>query len=104
MTQTQIFDSIASVDGQFIRRRFLKTFAAAGALAGTCGLRNLMAQQAEELRRHGKSMILLWMQGGPSQFEPRARLRSTYHGDLAAMLAQDFLTGGQSDPGPSGTF
>lgn len=69
MTQTQIFDSIASVDGQFIRRRFLKTFAAAGALAGTFGLRNLMAQQAEELRQHGKSMILLWMQGGPSQFE-----------------------------------
>ena len=69
MTQTQIFDSIASVDGQFIRRRFLKTVAAAGALAGTCGLRNLMAQQAEELRQHGKSMILLWMQGGPSQFE-----------------------------------
>ena len=69
MTQTQIFDSIASVDGQFIRRRFLKTVAAAGALAATCGLRNLMAQQAEELRQHGKSMILLWMQGGPSQFE-----------------------------------
>lgn len=28
-----------------------------------------MAEQAEVLKKQGKSMILLWMQGGPSQFE-----------------------------------
>ena len=31
--------------------------------------RDIMAVQAEELRRQGRAMILLWMQGGPSQFE-----------------------------------
>ena len=49
------------------RRRFLQT--ASTAVAGGFGFRDLMAMEAESLRRQGKSMILLWMGGGPSQFE-----------------------------------
>ena len=66
---TQLVDAVTSVRGGFLRRRFLKTASAATAIAGSFGLRRLMADQAQELRRQGKSMILLWMQGGPSQFE-----------------------------------
>ncbi len=51
------------------RRRFLR-YASAGALAaGTLNFRDLMCLRADELRQQGRSMILLWMAGGPSQFE-----------------------------------
>lgn len=66
---SQVVDSVLSVRGAFLRRRFLQSSFAAGAMVGCGGLRQLMAHQAEELRRQGKSMILLWMQGGPSQLE-----------------------------------
>ena len=66
---TQIFDAIAAVRGGFLRRRFLKTAGILTAATAGLGLRDVMAEQAEALRQHGKSMILLWMQGGPSQFE-----------------------------------
>lgn len=53
------------------RRGFLKQLsggiAATGAL--TLGWRDLMMAQAAELRKQGKSLILLWMDGGPSQFD-----------------------------------
>ena len=64
---TNIFDSVRILRDSIIRRRFLQQFSAA-AVAGL-GLRSVLASQAEQLRRQGKSMILLWMQGGPSQFE-----------------------------------
>lgn len=64
----QLIDDVTSRGTGFLRRRFLQA-SAFGSLAGAFGLRDLMADQAAELRRHGKSMILLWMQGGPSQFE-----------------------------------
>ena len=51
------------------RRRFLQSVSVAAAATGTLGFRDLMAIEAENLRRQGKAMILLWMQGGPSQFE-----------------------------------
>ncbi|GAB4150054.1 MAG: DUF1501 domain-containing protein [Planctomycetaceae bacterium] len=51
------------------RRGFLRTVSAGSIAAGTLGFHDLMAVQAEELRKRGKSMILLFMQGGPSQFE-----------------------------------
>lgn len=54
------------------RRSFLKQFSlATGATAGVLGLgwRDMLVAGAEHLRRQGKSMILLWMDGGPSQFE-----------------------------------
>jgi uncharacterized protein (DUF1501 family) len=60
-------------DGVIGRRDFLKGISAgalAGGLAG--GLlhwTDLVTAQAGELRSRGMACILLWMQGGPSQFE-----------------------------------
>ena len=51
------------------RRGFLHTVSAGALAAGSLSLRDLMTLQAAELRKQGKSMILLWMGGGPSQFE-----------------------------------
>lgn len=51
------------------RRGFLHTVSAGTLAAGTLSLRDVMSLQAAELRKQGKSMILLWMGGGPSQFE-----------------------------------
>ncbi|HEY2759658.1 MAG TPA: DUF1501 domain-containing protein, partial [Pirellulales bacterium] len=63
----------ANRHGAFARRDFLKGISAtalAGGLAG--GLlhwTDLITAQAADLRKRGKACILLWMQGGPSQFE-----------------------------------
>jgi hypothetical protein len=54
-------------DGAVTRRHFLRTMAA-GTLAGL-GVQDRLALAAEELRSRGKAMIVLWMQGGPTQFE-----------------------------------
>lgn len=51
------------------RRSFLHSVGAGAVAAGSLNLRDLMTLQAAELRKQGKSMILLWMGGGPSQFE-----------------------------------
>ncbi|MEX2317469.1 MAG: DUF1501 domain-containing protein, partial [Pirellulales bacterium] len=51
------------------RRSFLHTVSAASIAAGTLSFRDLMSLRADELKKQGRSMILLWMQGGPSQFE-----------------------------------
>ncbi len=58
-------------DGVTSRRAFLKQLSVGAAAAGTLtlGWRDMLIAQAAELQRHGKSMILLWMDGGPSQFE-----------------------------------
>jgi hypothetical protein len=52
--------------GDITRRSFLRV--AAGAVAGTVAAGSLAAR-ADEMRRQGKACILLWMAGGPSQFE-----------------------------------
>ena len=54
------------------RRGFLRGVSAAGIGAagiGSLGLRELVALRAEDLQKKGMSVIVLWMQGGPSQFE-----------------------------------
>jgi hypothetical protein len=51
------------------RRNFLHYVSAGALAAGTLDFRDLMSVQAAELRKQGMSLILLWMQGGPSQFE-----------------------------------
>ena len=53
------------------RRSFLKRLTAAGAATGALhlGWRDMLIAQAAELQKSGKRMILLWMDGGPSQFE-----------------------------------
>lgn len=51
------------------RRDFLRAIPAAGAAAGLLTWPEWMTVQAAQLRQQGKACILLWMQGGPSQFE-----------------------------------
>jgi|CXWL01.1.fsa_nt_gi hypothetical protein len=51
------------------RRDFLRAVSLAGAAAGTLSWPDLMALNAADLRQRGMACILLWMQGGPSQFE-----------------------------------
>ncbi len=56
--------------GVFGRRDFLcLASAGAAAAAGLAGWKAPISFGADQLRRAGKSCILLWMQGGPSQFE-----------------------------------
>src|SRR5438132_462873 len=58
-----------SARGVLGRRGFLRL--AGGGALGLAGLDWLaqLSRSADELRRQGKSCILLWMAGGPSQFE-----------------------------------
>jgi len=60
---------IVSTRRGFSRRSFLHCVSAGALAAGTLDFRDLMSVQAAELRKQGMSLILLWMQGGPSQFE-----------------------------------
>jgi hypothetical protein len=55
--------------GQVRRRDFLKAIPAAAAAAGALSWQDLLAESAPALRKAGKACILLWMGGGPSQFE-----------------------------------
>ncbi len=60
-------------DGVFGRRDFLKRVSATALSTGLAGgmlhWTDLVTAQAAELRKRGMACILLWMQGGPSQFE-----------------------------------
>lgn len=51
------------------RRSFVHAVSAGAIAAGTVNFRDVMTLQAEDLRKQGMSMILLFMQGAPSQFE-----------------------------------
>ncbi len=56
--------------GQIVARRdFLRSVGAAAAAAGAVSWTDRVALAADDLRRRGKRCILLWMAGGPSQFE-----------------------------------
>jgi hypothetical protein len=60
--------------GSVTRRSFLKSVSAGSIAAGTLSFPDLMSLKAEELKREGRSMIVLWMQGGPSHldtFDPK---------------------------------
>lgn len=56
-------------EGVIARRDFLRGVSAAGLAAGALGWTDALAAKAPELQAKGMSCILLWMQGGPSQFE-----------------------------------
>ena len=60
---------VVPVGRGFGRRSFLHAVSAGAVAAGTLGFRDLVSLRAAELRRERKAMILLWMSGGPSQFE-----------------------------------
>jgi hypothetical protein len=51
------------------RRNFLHYVSTGALAAGTLDFCALMSVRAADLRQQGMSLILLWMQGGPSQFE-----------------------------------
>jgi hypothetical protein len=51
------------------RRDFLKAIAGTAAATGSLTWADQMTASAADLRKQGKACILLWMQGGPSQFE-----------------------------------
>ena len=55
--------------GSVRRRDFLRAIPAAAVAAGALGWQETMIASADELRKSGKACILLYMQGGPSQFE-----------------------------------
>src|ERR1700722_7702491 len=55
--------------GLIQRRDFLRGISAGALAAGTLSWRDMVGLEAAELQRQGKACILLWMQGGPSQFE-----------------------------------
>lgn len=62
--------NVATRQGRVVRRRdFLKQLAVAGLAAGTMSWTDAIAASSEQLRSRGMSCILLWMSGGPSQFE-----------------------------------
>ncbi len=63
------FDHVQFTRRGLSRRSLLRAVSAGAAAAGTLSFQDLMCLQAEELRRENRAMILLWMQGGPSQFE-----------------------------------
>jgi hypothetical protein len=74
--------------GVVSRRGFLKSFGAAAGAAGALriGWRDLLMAQAAELRSAGKSMILLWMDGGPSQYDTfNPKIGSEYQGPAGAI-------------------
>jgi len=55
--------------GVLRRRDFLRGVSAAAFATGMLGWQDLMLLRADEIKRRGKACILLWMEGGPSQFE-----------------------------------
>jgi hypothetical protein len=55
--------------GTVSRRRILEAVPATALAAGTIGIADVVRVDAEEIKRQGRSMILLWMAGGQSQFE-----------------------------------
>jgi hypothetical protein len=61
----------ASVHNGHVSRRGFLGYLSAGAAVGAVSLswRDMLIARADELKREGKSMILLWMDGGPSQFD-----------------------------------
>ena len=71
----------------FSRRSFLHSVSAGALATGTLSLRDLMTLQAAELRKQGKSVILLWMGGGPSQFETFDPKPGTKNGGPTAAIS-----------------
>ncbi len=51
------------------RRDFLRAIPLAGLAAGSLSWTDMVTAKAADLRKEGMACILLWMQGGPSQFE-----------------------------------
>src|SRR6266545_3290091 len=68
MTTQSLMHIQTGRDGVICRRTFVRRLAA-GAALGVLGWKEAMTLQADELRKRGMACILLFMRGGPSQFE-----------------------------------
>src|SRR5688500_6328561 len=68
MTTQSLMHVQTTRDGVLSRRGFLRTVAAGSAL-GALGWKETVALHAQELRRREMACVLLFMRGGPSQFE-----------------------------------
>jgi Protein of unknown function (DUF1501) len=69
MTVHSLVHVRTSGDGVVSRRTFLRGAVAGAAGLGVLGFQEAMLSQAAELRKRGMSCILMFMRGGPSQFE-----------------------------------
>jgi hypothetical protein len=78
-----------AMNGQGVldRRGFLRGIALGAAGLSSVSFTDLMALQAEELRKRQRACILLWMAGGPSQFETFDPKPGTAHGGDATAIA-----------------
>src|SRR3984957_19726736 len=56
-------------DGAVSRRGFLRRLAAGSAAVSGLRWADYLSAHAGELKKQGRACILLWMSGGPSQFE-----------------------------------
>jgi hypothetical protein len=69
MTTQALMHVQTGSDGVLSRRTFLRTLGIGTATAGVLGFKDALTVQADELRKRGMSCILMFMRGGPSQFE-----------------------------------
>jgi hypothetical protein len=69
MTEKSIVQVAMNRQGVLGRRGFLKSLGLGAVGLAGLSFTDLVALQADELRKKGMSCILLWMAGGPSQFE-----------------------------------
>ena len=68
-TDKTIVDVAMDARGVLSRRGFIKSVGLGAAGLASVSFTDLMAIQAEELRKRQMACILLWMSGGPSQME-----------------------------------
>ncbi|MFM9058514.1 MAG: DUF1501 domain-containing protein [Planctomycetaceae bacterium] len=69
------------------RRDLLRLLPAGGLAAGVLGWGDVVSAHAPAIRRRGKACILLWMQGGPSQFETFSPLEGHTNGGGTKAIA-----------------
>ena len=66
------------------------------------GWHDLVSLNAAELRKRGMSCILLWMQGGPSQFETFSPKPKHANGGPTKGIATSVYVINSGDPRPIG--
>jgi uncharacterized protein (DUF1501 family) len=69
------------------RRDLLHLLPAGGLAAGCLGWGDVVSAHAPAIRKRGKACILLWMQGGPSQFETFSPLEGHKNGGDTKAIA-----------------
>ncbi|MFO0948915.1 MAG: DUF1501 domain-containing protein [Planctomycetota bacterium] len=68
MIERSIIQATMHGNSQVSRRGMLKSIAVGAGLSGL-GFHDLLLAASPNMQKRGKSVIVLWMQGGPSQFE-----------------------------------